>query len=63
MFANGIWSELERWNHAFSRYSDDCKTYVKDKAAGKRVMAKKTPGSVVRVQVKVNVALSAVTYS
>jgi len=31
--------ELERRNHLFVRYADDCNVYVQSKAAGERVMA------------------------
>ncbi|MEO6421268.1 MAG: hypothetical protein ABIR84_00895 [Candidatus Nitrotoga sp.] len=46
MFANGIGPELGRWSHVFNRYAYDCKIYVKDQAAGERVMVKQTPDSV-----------------
>lgn len=37
--------ELERREHRFCRYADDCNIYVKSKEAGNRVMASISPGT------------------
>lgn len=52
--------ELERRNHAFCRYADDCNIYVRSLAAGQRVMASLTRFLGDRLKLTVNVAKSAV---
>ncbi len=52
--------ELERRDHAFCRYADDCNIYVKSKAAGERVMASITRFLADTLKLTVNAAKSAV---
>ena len=52
--------ELERRNHAFCRYADDCNIYVRTRRAGERVMASITKFLAERLRLKVNAAKSAV---
>jgi group II intron reverse transcriptase/maturase len=52
--------ELERREHRFVRYADDCNVYVRSKAAGERVMASLERFLQERLRLKVNRAKSAV---
>jgi len=52
--------ELERRDHRFCRYADDCNIYVRSKAAGERVMASVTAFLEGRLQLRVNRQKSAV---
>ncbi|HEY6305288.1 MAG TPA: group II intron maturase-specific domain-containing protein, partial [Candidatus Angelobacter sp.] len=52
--------ELERRQHRFVRYADDCNIYVASKRAGKRVMQSVTSFLQRRLKLKVNEAKSAV---
>src|ERR1700741_5279926 len=52
--------ELERRQHRFVRYADDCNIYVRSRAAGQRVMTSVTRFLTRRLKVKVNVMKSAV---
>jgi RNA-directed DNA polymerase len=52
--------ELERRQHRFVRYADDCNIYVASERAGKRVMHSVTSFIRRRLQLKVNEAKSAV---
>ena len=52
--------ELERREHRFVRYADDCNIYVASERAGKRVMQSVTSFLRRRLQLKVNEAKSAV---
>ncbi len=52
--------ELERREHAFCRYADDCNIYVQSMRAGERVMASVTRFLEARLKLKVNRAKSAV---
>ncbi len=52
--------ELERRQHRFVRYADDCNIYVASERAGKRVMQSVTSFLRRRLQLKVNEAKSAV---
>ena len=52
--------ELERRDHSFCRYADDCNIYVKSKAAGERVMASIKEFLEERLKLKVNDEKSAV---
>jgi RNA-directed DNA polymerase len=52
--------ELERRQHRFVRYADDCNIYVASERAGKRVMQSVTSFLRRRLQLKVNQAKSAV---
>ena len=52
--------ELERREHAFCRYADDCNIYVRSRAAGARVMASLSGWLEQRLKRKVNTAKSAV---
>jgi RNA-directed DNA polymerase len=52
--------ELERRQHRFVRYADDCNIYVASERAGKRVMQNVTSFIQRRLQLKVNEAKSAV---
>ena len=52
--------ELERREHSFCRYADDCNVYVRSKEAGERVMASLTLFLESRLRLKVNAAKSAV---
>jgi len=52
--------ELERRNHCFVRYADDCNIYVRSERAGRRVMRNVTRFLTRRLQLKVNEAKSAV---
>jgi len=52
--------ELERRQHRFVRYADDCNIYVASERAGKRVMQSVTSFLRWRLQLKVNEAKSAV---
>ncbi len=52
--------ELERRQHRFVRYADDCNIYVASERAGKRVMHSVTSFLRRRLQLKVNEAKSAV---
>ena len=52
--------ELERRQHRFVRYADDCNIYVASERAGKRVMQSVTSFIWRRLQLKVNEAKSAV---
>jgi RNA-directed DNA polymerase len=52
--------ELERRQHRFVRYADDCNIYVASERAGKRVMQSETSFIGRRLQLKVNEAKSAV---
>lgn len=54
--------ELERRNHAFCRYADDCNIYVKSKQAGERVMASITRFLADTLKLTVNAAKSAVAH-
>ena len=52
--------ELERRNHRFVRYADDCNIYVRSQRAGQRVMTNVTRFLTRRLKLKVNEAKSAV---
>lgn len=52
--------ELEKRNHAFCRYADDCNIYVRSEEAGKRIMESITWFLEKRLRLKVNVEKSAV---
>jgi RNA-directed DNA polymerase len=52
--------ELERRGHQFCRYADDCKSYVRSKAAGERVRKAVTEFLSKRLRLRVNVENSAV---
>lgn len=52
--------ELEKRDHAFCRYADDCNIYVRTKAAGERVMASLTRFLSDRLRLRGNAAKSAV---
>jgi RNA-directed DNA polymerase len=52
--------ELERRDHRFVRYADDCNIYVQSRRAGERVMATVTRFLTVRLKLTVNAAKSAV---
>jgi RNA-directed DNA polymerase len=52
--------ELERRDHSFCRYADDCNVYVRSRAAGERVLASLTQFISERLKLKVNAAKSAV---
>lgn len=52
--------ELERRQHRFARYADDCNIYVASERAGKRVMQRVTSFIRRRLKLKVNEAKSAV---
>ncbi len=52
--------ELERRNHRFVRYADDCSIYVRSQRAGQRVMTNVTRFLTRRLKLKVNEAKSAV---
>ena len=52
--------ELERRQHRFVRYADDCNIYVASERAGKRVMQSVTGFIQRRLKLKVNEAKSAV---
>jgi RNA-directed DNA polymerase len=52
--------ELERRNHSFCRYADDCNVYVSSQAAGERVMASLAHFLGRRLKLKVNETKSAV---
>src|SRR6266581_4811076 len=52
--------ELERRQHRFVRYADDCNIYVASERAGKRVMQSVTGFLTRRLKLKVNEAKSAV---
>jgi len=52
--------ELERRGHRFVRYADDCNIYVRSERAGQRVMASLEHFITRKLQLKVNVAKSAV---
>jgi RNA-directed DNA polymerase len=54
--------ELERREHRFCRYADDCNIYVKSKRAGERVMSSVTQFIEQRLKLKVNRDKSAVDY-
>lgn len=54
--------ELERRNHAFCRYADDCNIYVRSQAAGERVMASITRFLTDTLKLTVNAAKSAVAH-
>jgi len=52
--------ELEKRDHRFCRYADDCNIYVQSKAAGERVMASVTKFLEKRLRLRVNRDKSAV---
>jgi len=52
--------ELEKRDHAFCRYADDCNIYVRSKRAGERVLASVTQFLAKRLKLKVNQTKSAV---
>jgi RNA-directed DNA polymerase len=52
--------ELERRNHKFARYADDCNIYVRSKAAGERVLKSMTTLLENTLKLKVNSMKSAV---
>src|ERR1700681_1714584 len=52
--------ELERRNHRFVRYADDCNIYVRSERAGQRVMESVTQFITQELKLKVNEAKSAV---
>jgi RNA-directed DNA polymerase len=52
--------ELERRQHRFVRYADDCNIYVRSRGAGQRVMTSVTRFLTRRLKLKVNEAKSAV---
>src|SRR3974377_1636113 len=52
--------ELERRQHRFVRYADDCNIYVRSERAGRRVMSNVTRFLTRRLKLKVNEAKSAV---
>src|ERR1700674_495447 len=52
--------ELERRQHRFVRYADDCNIYVRSRRAGERVMSNVTRFLTRRLKLKVNEAKSAV---
>jgi group II intron reverse transcriptase/maturase len=54
--------ELERRDHRFCRYADDCNIYVRSKAAGERVMASLTRFLRERLKLDVNTTKSAVAH-
>jgi len=53
--------ELERRQHAFCRYADDCNIYVRSQAAGERVLASVTTFLEGRLKLRVNRTKSAVS--
>ena len=52
--------ELERREHRFVRYADDCNVYVQSRAAGERVMTSLEPFLANKLRLKVNRSKSAV---
>ena len=52
--------ELERRDHRFVRYADDCNVYTRSRRAGQRVMANVSRFVETRLRLKVNAAKSAV---
>ncbi|BCH21580.1 group II intron reverse transcriptase/maturase [Mesorhizobium sp. L-8-3] len=52
--------ELERRDHAFCRYADDCNVYVRSRRAGERIMASLTRFLAERLKLTVNGVKSAV---
>jgi RNA-directed DNA polymerase len=52
--------ELERRDHSFCRYADDCNIYVRSTRAGERVLVSVTQFLAKRLKLKVNQAKSAV---
>lgn len=52
--------ELEKRNHKFSRYADDCNIYVKSEKAGERVMESVVKLLTTKLKLKVNEKKSAV---
>jgi len=52
--------ELERRNHRFVRYADDCNIYVRSRRAGERVMGSVTAFLERKLKLKVNSAKSAI---
>lgn len=52
--------ELERRNHKFCRYADDCNIYVYSRKAGERVMTSVTQFLEKKLKLKVNLSKSAV---
>lgn len=52
--------ELERRDHKFCRYADDCNIYVRSRQAGERVMKSVTEFLARRLRLKVNAEKSAV---
>ncbi len=52
--------ELEARGHRFTRYADDCNIYVKSERAGQRVMASVSHFITQRLELRVNLAKSAV---
>jgi hypothetical protein len=52
--------ELERRNHRFVRYADDCNIYVRSEAAAQRVLESVTTYLEVKLRLRVNRAKSAV---
>jgi RNA-directed DNA polymerase len=53
--------ELERRNHKFCRYADDCNVYVRTLQAGKRVMASLKQFLINKLRLKVNEGKSSVS--
>jgi RNA-directed DNA polymerase len=54
--------ELERREHRFCRYADDCNIYVRSKAAGERVLASMTAFLEGKLRLRVNREKSAVAH-
>lgn len=54
--------ELERRNHDFCRYADDCNIYVKSRKAGERVMASVINFIEKKLKLKVNLSKSGVRH-
>jgi len=52
--------ELEKRDHSFCRYADDCNIYVRSKRAGERVLASVTQFLAKRLKLKINQTKSAV---
>ncbi len=57
---NELDKELERRDHKFCRYADDCNIYVQSRSAGERVMKSVTRFLSERLRLKVNAEKSAV---
>ena len=54
IFLDDLDKELERRNHKFCRYADDCNIYVGSRKAGEKVMESITKFLKMRLKLKVN---------